>query len=309
MILYEAAIYTNQYMPGQKLYNDLTDFEKSVIDIPHVLESYHYIHKQKYVDEIRANNDTIFLDSGAFSAHTLGFDIPVWKYCEYVKRNIDIVKVEDGILLASVLDGIGDALQTYKNQLEMEARGVKPLPCFHAGEDEKYLEWYIKNYEYITLGGLVARGGKHQLIMWLDHIWSKYLTDGSGRAKLKVHGFGITSNDIIKRYPWHSCDSSTWIQATSFGNIMTPTHGLICMSSTSPTRHIKGQHVINISEMERELILNEVEKLGFECERLATVYQARAAYNLWSFKQIGIAIDKLQAANDYKMIFKKEGLF
>lgn len=309
MKLYEAAIYTNQYMPGQKLHNDLTEFEKSVIDIPYILESYHYIHKQKIVDEIRANNDKIFLDSGAFSAYTLGVTIPVWQYCEYIKRNIDIVKVEDGILLASVLDGIGDALQTYRNQLEMEARGVKPLPCFHAGEDEKYLQYYIENYEYITLGGLVARGGKSQLIMWLDNIWSKYITDGAGRPKVKVHGFGITSEDIIRRYPWHSCDSSTWIQATSFGNVMTPAHGLICMSSTSPTRHIKGQHVINISEMERRLILDEIEKLGFDCERLSTVYQARAAYNLWAFREIGKNIDAQHAANNYRMLFKKEGLF
>lgn len=299
--LYRAAVYTNQYHEGQKQYNDFTDHEKTIVHkMPNILESYHYINRQRFVDEIRNNNDAVFLDSGAFSAWTLGVEISVEEYCNYVLRNVDIIKCEDGDLMASVMDGIGDPLQTYRNQLEMEARGVRPLPCFHFGEDERYLEHYIKNYTYITIGGMVGKTTA-ALSTWLDRIWSKYLVDGSGYAKLKVHAFGITSFTIMENYPWHSCDSSSWIQATAFGSIVTPEFGPIAVSDKSPSRHDAGRHLSTLTPIEQDAVLAKLEAAGFTYERLSTVYQSRAAYNLWAYGVINAMVnakkDKMRAAS------------
>ncbi len=289
MHVYLAAVYTNSYLKGQRLYEDFNDFERNLVDSivqpHHILESWHYVGKQKFVDEMRANQARIFLDSGAFSAHTLGVELKVSEYCDYIKRNQDILRVEDGIVMASVLDGIGDPLQTWRNQYEMELRGVRPLPCFHAGEDERYLEHYVANYPYITLGGMVGSSTK-QLQLWLDRVWDKYLVDGSGRAKVKVHGFGITSVPLMERYPWYSCDSSSWIQSTSFGVIVTPKYGPLSISEKSPSRHDAGQHITTLSAIEQDHVLRYLEEQGFTLERLATVYQSRAAYNLWSYTVI-----------------------
>lgn len=283
MNIFMAAVYSNSYMPGMNRYVKLNDRERYAVEhIPHILESYHYVGKQSFVDAMRNNNAQIFLDSGAFSAYTLGVDIDLPTYCEYIKRNKDIIRVEDGVVMASVLDGIGDPLKTYQNQLAMEALGAKPLPCFHAGEDERYLEWYVQNYEYITLGGMVGSSTK-QLAIWLDRMWDKYLTDGSGRPRLKVHGFGITAIPLMERYPWHSCDSSSWIQSAAFGSIVTPKHGPMSVSEKSPSRHDFGQHVTTLTPIEQDYVLRMLEEQGFTLERLATVYESRAAYNLWAF--------------------------
>lgn len=291
MNVFMAAVFSNSYMPGQNRYVKLTEHEQNLVrGIPHILESYHYVGKQKFVDEMRVNNAKIFLDSGAFSAFTLGVDISVEDYCEYIKRNMDIIRVEDNVVMASVLDGIGDPLQTWRNQLEMELRGAKPLPCFHAGEDERYLEWYVKNYEYITLGGMVGSSTK-QLCIWLDRMWDRYLTDGSGRARIKVHGFGITAVPIMERYPWHSCDSSSWIQSAAFGSIVTPHYGPLSVSEKSPSRHDAGQHVTTLTQIEQDHILQYLENHGFTYERLSTVYESRAAYNLWGFGVINTMIN------------------
>ena len=291
MHIYMAAVFSNSYMKGQNRYLKLTDHERDLVTaIPHVLESFHYVGKQKFVDEMRVNNAQIFLDSGAFSAFTLGVDISVEDYCEYIKRNTDIIRVEDNVVMASVLDGIGDPLQTWRNQLEMELRGAKPLPCFHAGEDERYLEWYVKNYEYITLGGMVGSSTK-QLCIWLDRMWDRYLTDGSGRARIKVHGFGITAVPIMERYPWYSCDSSSWIQSAAFGSIITPNYGPLSVSEKSPSRHDAGQHVTTLTPIEQDHILQYLEEQGFTYERLSTVYESRAAYNLWAFGVINVMIN------------------
>lgn len=291
MNVFMAAVFSNSYMPGQNRYVKLTEHEQSLVrGIPHILESYHYVGKQKFVDEMRVNNAQIFLDSGAFSAFTLGVNISVEDYCEYIKRNLDIIRVEDNVVMASVLDGIGDPLQTWRNQLEMELRGAKPLPCFHAGEDERYLEWYVKNYEYITLGGMVGSSTK-QLCIWLDRMWDRYLTDGSGRARIKVHGFGITAVPIMERYPWYSCDSSSWIQSAAFGSIVTPNYGPLSVSEKSPSRHDAGQHVTTLTQIEQDHILQYLEEQGFTYERLSTVYESRAAYNLWAFGVINTMIN------------------
>lgn len=297
MNIFMAAVYTNSYMRGQNRYLKLNDREREIVHgLPHILESYHYIGSQRYIDQMRADNAQVFLDSGAFSAFTLGVSIDLPTYCEYIKRNMDLWRVEDGVVMASVLDGIGDPLQTYRNQLHMEALGAKPLPCFHAGEDERYLEYYVQNYEYITLGGMVGSSTK-QLCIWLDRMWERYLTDGSGRPRLKVHGFGITAIPIMERYPWYSVDSSSWIQSAAFGSIITPEHGPMSVSEKSPSRHDAGQHVTTLTAIEQDYVLQMLERNGFTYERLSSVYESRAAFNLWAF---GVINEMMNAANNYE---------
>lgn len=287
-----AAVYSNSYMPGMNRYVKLNEREQqAVTTVPNILESWHYVGKQSFVDHMRANKAQIFLDSGAFSAFTLGVELSVAEYCAYIQRNADILRKDGNAVMASVLDGIGDPQKTWENQYEMEHRfHCKPLPCFHAGEDERYLEHYVKNYEYITLGGLVGSSTK-ALITWLDRIWDRYLVDGSGHPRCKVHGFGITAIPLMERYPWHSCDSSSWIQSAAFGSVVTPEWGPLSVSEKSPSRHDAGQHASSLTPLEQEVVFQTLEKQGFTYERLSTVYESRAAYNLWAFGVINTMID------------------
>ena len=297
MNLFLAAVYTNGYKKGQNRYAKLTEREREIVDVlPNILESYHYIGSQRYVDQMREDGAKVFLDSGAFSAHTLGVAIDLPTYCDYIKRNSDLWRVEDGDAMFSVLDGIGDPLQTYRNQLHMEALGARPLPCFHFGEDERYLEWYVQNYDYITIGGMVGRSTE-VLFKWLDRIWNKYLVDGSGKPKVKTHAFGITSVSIMERYPWYSVDSSSWIQSAAFGGIVTPKWGNLSVSEKSPSRHDAGRHISTLNPVEQDQVLRMLEEQGFTYERLSTVYESRAAYNLWSY---GVVNAMMNAANNYE---------
>src|SRR5690606_10804597 len=122
------------------------------------------------VDKMRTDGVKVFLDSGAFSAYTQGVTIDIGQYCEYIQRNADIIE------FASVLDAIGDHVGTYHNQMEMERRGVRPLPCFHYGEPTEVLDYYVENYEYITIGGMVPISTP-QLRIWLDRLWDEHLTN------------------------------------------------------------------------------------------------------------------------------------
>lgn len=278
---------------GQREYGKLTDpyLQDIAANIPHRLESYHYLLKAKTLPELKASGEKVFVDSGAFSAFTLGVTIDLVEYCDFLKKNVDIIRVDDGVYLASVLDGIGDALLTYENQKAMEAQGVTPLPCFHAGEDEAYLEHYAKNYPYITLGGLVG-GGTQQLKIWLDRVWTRHLMDHRGRPKLKVHGFGITAIPLMERYPWWSVDSTSWIQTASFGAITIPGVGNLEVSKESPSKHVKGAHINSLTPIEYERTMARLIAEGFDPHYIIDNYLGRATYNMKAYQTIEDTINR-----------------
>lgn len=277
MIVYAAGIYTGNFGKSGNLFRRLKPAEQEArLQVEHYLESYHYIHKQSFVDKLRRDGISVFLDSGAFSAFTQGISVDLEAYCDYIKRNSDIITV------CSVLDGIGDPQLTYENQLRMEKLGTRPLPCFHYGEDERYLEYYLANYEYITLGGMVPISTPN-LKKWLDRIWEDYLIDGAGYPKVRVHGFGLTTISLMERYPWYSVDSSAWVQAAASGSIMTESHGTVAISSASPSRKMRDRHFDTIAKIEQEKLREVIENDGFLVSDLRDNYLSRWTYNCYAF--------------------------
>ncbi|MGE4486322.1 MAG: hypothetical protein AB7C95_00680 [Synergistaceae bacterium] len=290
MKLYLAAAYTSNLHHQSNQFLAMSEFEQEQIkNAPNILESYHYIWRDRHVRVIRRDGTRVFLDSGAFSAFTKGAEVDLPAYCDYILANEDIIRH------ASVLDGIGDPLKTWQNQQEMESRGTRPLPCFHYGEPVEYLQHYIDNYEYITIGGMVPITTP-QLKYWLDEIWDKYLTDANGVPKLKVHGFGLTAIPLMERYPWYSVDSSAWIQGGSNGSILMPKFGALSISHNSPNRKKLNQHLDTLPEPQKRAIIEYIESKGFDVERLRETYLARWAWNCWAYNEIARRITEERTA-------------
>lgn len=299
MNLYIAGLYTANFEQGGNGWAKLDDREKQGhATVEHKLESYHYIGDGRYATRIRENGDRVFLDSGAFSAFSLGVQVDLPAYCEWIKRNLDIIKSDGPDLMASVLDGIGDPLKTYQNQLAMEQLGVRPLPCYHYGEDERYLEWYLQHYDYITIGGMVPISTP-QLFHWLDRIWNRYLTDGSGRARVKVHGFGLTSVPLMQAYPWYSVDSSSWVQIGAHGNIIMDGKTM-AFSSQSPSRKNANQHIDSLPPIMRDAVELKLTEMGYDPERLREIQYSRWAFNAEQFVKMGRIIKDREIVFDHQ---------
>lgn len=299
MKLYLAGLYTSNFDLDGRLFSRLTEPEKQHRrNVKYILESYHYIFRKSYVKKIRKDGIKVFLDSGAFSAFTKGVKVDIKKYCRYIQENEDIIEC------SSVLDAIGDPQGTYVNQCAMEKLGVRPLPCFHYNEDPRYLEYYVANYDHITLGGMVPISTP-QLRYWLDTIWDKYLTDGSGRPKIKVHGFGLTTLTLMERYPWYSVDSSSWVQIAANGNIIHPDLGMVAVSENSPAKKQAGRHFDTYPDIQRQALEARLIEPGFEMDRLQTEYIARWVYNCWSFTET----NKRHVEDDPKFVTDQPGLF
>ena len=215
------------------------------------------------------NKVDLFLDSGAFSAWSQGEEIDIQKYIAFIKEN------EKYINLYSNLDVIGDAAGTWKNQQIMEQAGLNPIPVFHYGEDIKWLKRLVKKkYKYISLGGMVPISTK-DLILCLDIIWKKYLTDEKGIPIAKIHGFGLTSLKLMLRYPWYSVDSTSWVVTGRMGSIYIPKRKSnkwvydknswkIAVSNKSPSKKDAGQHYDNMSPLNQKIVIQYLDEKGYK---------------------------------------------
>jgi len=272
---------------------------------PYFLESYHYLTKGATTKRVKKDKIKIFIDSGAFTAFTKGTKVDLDAYIRYCHDNEDIIE------LISLLDEINPkdvnkAVETtLANMAEMERQGLKGiLPTFHMGEPEWVLKYYAEKYPYISLGGMVGISVK-QLMMWLDRMWSKYLTHEDGTPKIKVHGFGITSLPAMLRYPWYSVDSSTWVQWSAAGMILLPGRGVqLNVSNRSSFRKMKGQHLTTVAPRQQKILEEEIRATGGDPDRLAQYYYSRWAFNIYAFPRF------LEMREGGHQTFKKSpGLF
>lgn len=163
----------------------------------------------------------IFLDSGAFSAYSQGITLDIDQYIEFIK------KYKDKLEVYCSLDVIGDPEASMRNQKYMEDAGLNPLPVFHYGEPLEIFKNLVQKYDYVGVGGMVGSNGTARvtssiLALWLDDLFSNYICDKDGISKVKVHGFGVTSVDLLIRYPWYSVDSTTWAISAGMGLILVP---------------------------------------------------------------------------------------
>jgi len=222
----------------------------------HALMSFFHIRgpwkKNPRIKEGNNLTGELFIDSGAFSAFSLGKPTDIDKYIEFCKKT-------DADYYA-VLDVIGSASGTLKNQIYMEDRGVKPVPCFHHGEDFKYLKYYCRKYDYIALGGMVPISTP-ALIRWLEVIFTMY-------PNKKFHGFGVTTKKLIERFPFYSVDSSSWLSGGRVGSLF--------------DMELGTKHYSELTEQWKK----KIEERGFTLDEINEKHEARNSFNIISYLEM-----------------------
>lgn len=188
--------------------------------IPNVLLSYYYYKTKKITEIFRdcgVSEYNVLVDSGAFTVYTLGKEININDYADWVFENKAINYVN--------LDALGNAEETLRNQKKLEEIGLNPIPVFHQSEDFKYLDYYLDNYGYLCISGSVD--SRQQVVSkWMDKCFDKIYCKN---ITPKIHGLGIASQHLIKRFPFYSVDSSSWKSGVRFGviKIFNPDTGII----------------------------------------------------------------------------------
>lgn len=203
-------------------------------------------------------------------------------YISYRNSYINFINLNhDHVTIHSNLDVIGSADLTYRNQKFLERRMPTPIPVFHLGGDEKWLQYYVEHYDYIALGGM-NQNSTAAIIPILDHLWRKYILDEKGFPKVKVHGFAATSVRLMVRYPWYSVDSASCRKLGNFGKI------------ALPNQNRDRLHMIFVSNRDMPLdfrlgpaITAEIEKqvgaFGFTLDEIVEDSLSRVIWNYMAF--------------------------
>lgn len=186
----------------------------------------------------------IIMDSGAYSAFTKKTEIDIYEYIKFIKRNNKYLECYIN------LDVIGDAEATWTNQKIMEDHGLSPMPVYHQGEPWRYLDKCME-YDYFGLGGIADKVTARVRIPFFGRCF-EVACDESGMPTRKVHGLGMTSFSLMKRYPFYSVDSTSWLLTGAMGGVMIPKYRdgkyqydedplKIAISSSSPEKG-RGLH-------------------------------------------------------------------
>jgi hypothetical protein len=176
-----------------------------------VLLSYHFW-RDLDLDEalgLWPEHPLVFADSGAFSASTVGAEVDVHAYAEWLDR------WRHHFAVACTLDVIGDEVATETNTRILEGHGHRVLPVFHTNEPWDYLERLVAEYRYVGVGGMVPYKMREKaLLRWLVQCFR--VAEGTGTV---FHGLGLTNPRMLAPLPFYSVDSSSWCAGLIYGRI------------------------------------------------------------------------------------------
>ena len=201
-------LYLASYSTGKKAYPLLP---KETFAKVNFLETYICVKNKWLSHDYKLFNKKFFLDSWAFSAATQWITINLNDYEAFIKANYNYLD------LYANFDVIWDGDATLKNQQELEKRWLNPLPTYHLWSDKKFFEYYVHNYDYIWLWGMVPYANQPKKIkQFLDYcFW--YINKHN--LKTKCHWRWMTNPKIMAMYPFYSIDSTWWLAWWKFNRL------------------------------------------------------------------------------------------
>lgn len=233
----------------------------------------------------------LFIDSGAFSAHTRGAEVNVDAYIEYLNS------IDDHLHIFAQVDKIPGVFRqpktpeqraeapaiSWENYLYMRTKLKSPeklLPIFHQGEDYKWLEnmleWTDSDGNHIPYIGISP--ANDQAVKEKEKFIAKCfrIIKNSNNPNVCTHAFGMTSLHILERYPFTSADSTSWIMNGANGSIMTK-YGSVTISSGRLTA---PDHILKMPKEAQKEIQSYVESHGYTMTGLADDYKQRILFNI-----------------------------
>lgn len=256
----------------------------------------------------------VMLDSGAFSAWSKGKQVPIDAYIEFCKKhghlftcyvNVDVIPGKWGEI-PSATQVEESAAKGWANFQYMLDKGLPPEKVVHVFHQNEEFVWLQKLVDYSE--AMKAKDPKSpglyigispandrttaQKIMWLEQCM-RYVTNLDGSPKLRWHGFGVTSFDIMRRYPWYTVDSTSWMRNGTYGSVQIPKdwdhyvegYNLIAVTPDSSISQA-DRHFGALSSAQQARFIEYVESCGFTLEQVQNDGCARNIINLEFYKRV-----------------------
>lgn len=224
-----------------------------------ILISYAYPEAWQMVPLLQRNECRILMDSGAFTSWNQAqkkknegdpnwekYLIDIDEYAKFIEKykdiifravNLDVIPGSTGVEPTQE-QRIEAAEQGWKNYQYLKKLGHNTIHVFHQGDPIEYLDRMLNECDYIGVSPCNDYTTERKLV-WLDTTFRHILN--SNNPHIKTHGFGVTAERLIRRYPWYSCDSSSHSFTAGLGTIYTP-WGRIYVSDRNQS---DPDHIIN----------------------------------------------------------------
>lgn len=181
-----------------------------LIEKPSLLVSYVFLRRFLKVRKIlKFGYRHWTMDSGAYSTWSRG---AVINLDEYIDDCIKLKESDSKLLEIFSLDVLGGrrtgisyehaARKTLENTQKMWKMGIEAIPVYHLGEPIEFLVELARQFPKIALGGFTVLSNKKK-IKWANQCFSKIWPK-------KIHAFGVSSEAVLTKLPFHSADASTW---------------------------------------------------------------------------------------------------
>lgn len=243
-------------------------FERA--EIQNVLISYHYIRKypdqvERYLKKIREWGGLFMTDSGAFSFfNDKNFNPDTFDWNSYLQEYTDWLDAHsDYVYTACNLDV--DALVGHRQVQQWNKDYFEPLEekmniayVAHSikasdGSDLDMVKEYTQKYNYVAVSE-----------EYRDNVSAIYQL--AKKNKCAIHGLAWTKPTVLRDYPFHSGDSSSWVNYQKFGT----THfwdGVNFSQHDGQNKHIRQQ------------LRAQCEKYGVDFKTFCTEKDAEGNYN------------------------------
>jgi hypothetical protein len=161
----------------------------------------------------RSGSRKAFLDSGAYTGMIQGFVPSVMDYLAFAIRHQHIFHV------CANMD-VGTVKEQQQHQAILDRHLPCVLPVIHPEEARTTAgrEWFeaeIRDRDYVALGGLVGSPKDKKALQ--ENGFFSWLFSLARKHNTKVHGFGVTTIDLMLRWPFYSVDSSSWLSGVRYG--------------------------------------------------------------------------------------------
>lgn len=259
--------------------------------VKNILCSFAYPEPFKIKPILKQNGVKLMTDSGAFTAWSKGKEVNIDEYIQFIVDNIEVIDEERIVNLDIILGGRRFATQEqfmdacdrgFENYYYMKkklkeklGREIDPIHVFHQGENYAYLERMLKECTYIGISpNNDFKDDKKQI--WLQECFEiiKQIN-----PNIKTHAFGVTSWQLLSRFPYTSADSSAWALTSAMGSIITP-YGRV---SISKERESAPDFIENLGMANKEGIIKYIESFGFSYEICKKSYKYRNIINIYHF--------------------------
>lgn len=248
-----------------------------------------------YLKEHPECKSKLFIDSGAFSAHTKGKEVDVDSYIKFMNEIDDYVYIFAQVdkipgrfgqpkTPQELADAPRESWENYLYMVDKVKSRDKLLPIFHQGEDFKWLrnilEYRHPDGKPIWYIGISPANDVNvsEKVKWLETVY-KIIAESSN-PNVHTHAFGMTSLNVLEQYPFTSADSTSWILSASNGSILLDGKTV----TVSDRRLHDNNNVMNKSVAVYEDIKKRVADLGFDLDELSVDSDKRLLFNLTSLK-------------------------